>query len=249
MHANNFTLYQLVKYHIELTEAMEYTLITYKYNEGELTERFKFLKDDFKKGFYHEIVNKLFRKSKKLTREIRDFLKQYNEKKLPILLDTHNLHSRIQYNNKLYLAYAASNNILQVFLKEEEIKNNLEESLIKLVNTTNTHFNLFCLFNSLNLFVSSKVIILQGDSLYNLEDEDRKSLITMLNTLRNNIETKNLPDDILDLVQEKKEFKEEEAYELLNKASIECMKAEKDLYSDFESFTSSLEKEIEKSHN
>ena len=47
----------------------------------------------------------------------------------------------------------------------------------------------------------------------------------------------------------KKEFNEEKVYELLNKVSIECMKSEKDLYSDFEDFSSKLEKEIEKAHN
>ena len=77
MHPNNYTLYQLIKFHIELTEAMEYTLITYKYNEGELKERFNFLKTDYKKGFFHEIVKTLFNKPKKLTKEVKVFIKKY----------------------------------------------------------------------------------------------------------------------------------------------------------------------------
>ena len=63
MHPSNYTLYQLTKYHIELTEAMEYSLITYKYNDVELKQRFDFLNSDYKQGFYHEITHKLFRKS------------------------------------------------------------------------------------------------------------------------------------------------------------------------------------------
>ena len=102
MHPNNYTLYQLIKYHIELTEAMEYTLITYKYDEGELIERFHFLNNDYKKGFYHYITKKLFKNSKKLTSEVKEFINAYNRHNIPKIVDDKNLHSRIKYNQKLY---------------------------------------------------------------------------------------------------------------------------------------------------
>lgn len=249
MHLSNYTLYQLVKYHIELTEAMEYSLITYKYNDIELKQRFDFLNSDYKQGFYHEITHKLFRKSNKLTREIRHFIKKHKYKMIADMVQNSNLHSRVQYNKNLYLAYASSNNILQVFLSEEELRKNLDESLIQLIETANAHFNLFCLFNTLNLFVSSKVILLEGDNLYILDDIDRKDMITLLNSLNKKIPNETLLNDTLELVQELKTFQEEDAYELLNKISVECMKYEKDLYSDFEDFTNKLEKEIENRHN
>lgn len=249
MHPSNYTLYQIVKYHIELTEAMEYTLVTYKYDAGELNERFKFLKEDYKNGFYHEIVSQLFRNKNKLTKEIRLFIKSYNDKKINKMINTHDLHSRIKYNKKLYLAYATSNNIVQVFLNEEEIKKDLENTLIKLIETSNTHFNLFCLFNTLNMFVATKVNLLEGDTLYTLKDLDRRTMITLLNSLDNKISDKSLLEETLSLVQEQKAFNDENAYDLLNKVSMECMKSEKELYDDFESFTSKLEKEIEKGHN
>lgn len=249
MHPTNLTIYQLIKYHIELTEAMEYTLITYKYDENELIERFKFLKEDYKKGFYHKITSKLFKKSKKLTKEIKDFWKTYNKDVIQNMVSDHNLHTRIEYNKKLYLSCACSNNILQVFLKEEAIKKDLDDSLITLVETTNKHFNLFCLFNLLNLFVSSKAILLEGDSTYILNDEDKQSLITFFNSFKDDIEEKEIIKDTSDLLNEAKTFNDEEAYELLNKISIECTKSEKQLYTDFESFTNKLEKDIEKGHN
>ena len=249
MHPSNYTLYQLVKYHIELTEALEYTLITYKYDAGELNERFTFLKNDYKKGFYHEIVNQLFKNKKKLTNEIKQFISSYNDKKISKMLNTHDLHTRIKYNRKLYLACASSNNILQVFLNEEEIRKDLESSLVKLIETSNSHFNLFCLFNTLNMFVSTKVTLLEGETLYILNDIDRKTMITTLNSLDSKISNKSLLNDTLALVQEQKEFNDEDAYELLNKISMECMKSEKELYDDFESFSNKLEKEIEKGHN
>ena len=87
MHPSNFTLYQLTKYYIELTEAMEYTLITYKYDRDELIERFNFLTYDYKKGFYHKIVSKLFKGSKKLTKEIKN-ITRYNY--CIVLLGNHN---------------------------------------------------------------------------------------------------------------------------------------------------------------
>lgn len=248
MHPTNFTLYQLVKYHIELTEAMEYTLITYKYNEGELKERLTFLKDDYKKGFYHQITRKLFYKPKRLTKEISYFTKKYNIKKIHELTQTHDLNKRIEYNNKLYLAYKASSNIIKAVLKEEQIKQEIEPSLIKLIDTTNNHFMLFALFNSLNLFVASRVILLQGDSLYNLSEIDKTNLLKLIKTLKDELDFKSLIEETLDLIEEKKTFNEENAYELLNKVSIECIKSEKDLYSDFDAFTSDLEKEIEKGH-
>lgn len=249
MHPSNFTLYQLVKYHIELTEAMEYTLITYKYDENELIERLKFLKDDYKKGFYHKIISKLFKNNKELTKEIRDFIKTYKKIDIENMVSEHDLHSRIEYNKRLYLAISASNDILQIFLDEEQIKKDLEDSLIELIKTTNDHFNLFYIFNSLNLYVSSKSIILQGDTLYNLKEEDKQLLIALLTSFDEAINQKGLLSDIIDLIKEKKKFNEEDAYELLNKISMECIKSEKDLYTDFETFTSKLEKEIEKAHN
>lgn len=249
MHPSNYTLYQLTKFHIELTESMEYTLITYKYNKDELISRFEFLNSDFKKGFYHKIVTKLFKKSKKLTSEIKDFLKHNNPETIEAMVNDKNLNSRIVYNNNLYLAYAASNNILQVFLNEEALQKDIDETLKKLVKITNTHFNLFCLFNSLNLFVSSKVNLLQGDSLYTLESEDNRLILSLLKSIENEIEQKDLINKTLDLLTEKTKFNEEKAYELLNEISIKCIETEKDLYSDFEKFTQTLEKELEKQHN
>lgn len=249
MHPSNFTLYQLVKYHIELTEAMEYTLITYKYNEDELIERFKFLKEDYKKGFYHKIVSKLFKNNKELTKEIKEFIKTYNKDNVSNIVTDHDLHSRIEYNKKLYLACSTSDEILQVFLNEEQIKKDLEDSLIKLIETTNDHFNLFYIFNSFNLYVSSKYVIMQGDSLYTLSYEDHKLLVALLTSFNEAINQKGLLQDILDVIEEKKKLKEDDVYELLNKISIECIKSEKQLYTDFETFTSKLEKEIEKAHN
>ena len=247
MHPNNFTLYQLVKYHIELTEAMEYTLITYKSNEGELNERLAFLKEDYNKGFYHQITSKLFYKPKKLTKDIKHFIKRYNTKKVLALYQTHDLHPRIEYNNNLYLACETSNNIIKAFLNEEKIKKEIETSLLKLIETTNNHFILFALFNSLNLYVSSKVILLQGDELYTLLPESKSKIIQLINSIKDRTPS-SLAEDSLKLINEEKAFDEEDAYELLNKVSIECMKAEQDLYTDFESFTSTLEKEIEKGH-
>lgn len=246
MHPSNYTVYQLVKYHIELTEAMEYTLMTYKYDKLELNQRLKFLKDDYKKGFYHEIITSLFKKSKKLTKELKYFIKKYNEKKIDKMVNDQDLHSRVEYNKKLYLAYATSNNIIQVFLNEDEIKKDLEKPLINLVETTNKHFIYFCLFNSLNLYISSKTTLLQGDIIHTLQDMDKNSLITLLNTINEGFTSKELINQSLELIYEKKEFNEEDAYELLNKVSIECMEAEKQLYTNFEEFTTYLEKEIEK---
>lgn len=247
MHPTNFTLYQLVRYHIELTEAMEYSLITYTYNDKELTERFNFLKQDFKYGFYHKITHKLFKKSKKLTKEIKDFWKSYNKNVIQKILSDHNLHTRIKYNTKLYLGYACSNNILKVFLNEEELKKDLDNSLINLIETTNKHFNIFCLFNIVNLFVSTKAIILEGDTIYTLDEKDKKSLITFYNSFEKDINEKDLSNDAFNLINESKNFNEEEAYDLLNKISLKCIEAEKNLYTDFENFTKKLEKDVQKS--
>ncbi len=248
MHPNNFTLYQLIKYHIELTEAMEYTLITYKYDEGELIERFNFLNNDYKKGFYHYITKKLFKKSKKITKEINDFIATYNRHNIPKMVDDRNLHSRIKYNQKLYLAYSCSNNLIQVFLDEENIKKELEDSLVKLLETTNKHFNLFYLFNTLNLFASSKLVLMEGDSLYILDDEDKQLIRALLTSLEDEIAKKSLLKESLKFLKEDNP-NEEKIYELLNKISLECIEEEKNLYQDFETFTSKLEKEIEKGHN
>jgi hypothetical protein len=165
------------------------------------------------------------------------------------MLKDDDLHSRIIYNKDLYLAYSSSKSILEVFLKEEEIKKDLEQSLIDLIITTNKRFNLFYLFNCLNLYVSSKAIIFQGGSIYKLDDDNRKLLSLLLNALENKLQDQSLLKETLELVDEKKKFKEEDAYELLNQISIECTKAEKDLYTEYDAFLKMMEKEIEKINN
>ena len=96
--------------------------------------------------------------------------------------------------------------------------------------------------------IDSKVIIMQGDSLYTLTDTDKTNLVKLINNIADSIDSKSLISETLDLLNETKKFNEEDTYELLNKVSVECMKSEKDLYTDFDAFTSDLEKEIEKSH-
>ena len=89
---------------------------------------------------------------------------------------------------------------------------------------------------------------MQGDSLYTLSQEDKTNLLKLINTLKDELDSKSLIEEALNIIKENKPFDEENTYELLNKVSIECIKSEKDLYADFEAFTSDLEKEIEKGH-
>ena len=75
-----------------------------------------------------------------------------------------------------------------------------------------------------------------------------KEILKLINSIKDEIQPQSLVDDTLSLINEVKSFDEEDSYELLNKVSVECIKSEKDLYTDFEAFTSELEKEIEKGH-
>lgn len=248
MHPTNYTLYQLIRYHIELTEAMEYTLITYKYEEKELIERFLFLKMEYKKGFFHHIISKLYKNNKYLTSELRDYLTSYNKETIEAITKDHDLHSRIKHNQKLYLACSTTSELIEIFLNEQRINEVADKELIKIFEIANKHFNLFFLFNSLNLFVSTKVIILNDDLLYTLQEEDKQLLLLLLTSLEIN-KDKSLLEESINLICGKTKFNEENAYDLLNKVSIECIESEKDLYSNFEAFSNKLEKEIENNHN
>ena len=122
----------------------------------------------------------------------------------------------------------------------------MEDSLIQLIDTTTRHFNLFYLFNALNLYVASKVAVLQGAVIYDLTEEDKTILLALISTLEESDINKGLLKESVKLIEGNKKFDEEDAYEVLNKVSIECIKEEKNLYSDFEKFSTKLEKEIEK---
>lgn len=246
IHPNNFTFYHVVKYYIELTEAMEYTLITYKYQEDELKARFKFLKQEYKKGFFHRIIKGLFRYPDEATKEIKYFIKHYNYKIVNAMVNDPNEHTRIIYNRDLCLAVSNILEIINLCLEQERIKDGLEDSLLKLIDTTTRHFNLFYLFNALNLYVASKVAVLQGAIIYELDNEDKTLLLALLSTFEETDINKGLLKEANKLIEETKKFDEEDAYEVLNKVSIECIKEEKNLYTDFEKFSEKLEKEIEK---
>lgn len=246
IHPSNFTFYHVVKYYIELTEAMEYTLITYKYQEDELKARFKFLKDEYKKGFFHKIVKGLFKYPDEVTKEIKYFIKHYNYKIVNSMVKDPDEHSRIIYNRDLNLAVSNLLEVINICLENERIKDGLEDSLLKLIDTTTRHFNLFYLFNALNLYVASKVAVLQGAIIYDLSEEDKILLLSLLSTLEETDINKGLLKEANKLIEGTKKFNEEDAYEVLNKVSIECIKEEKNLYTDFETFSAKLEKEIEK---
>ena len=245
LHPSNFTFYHLVKYYIELTEALEYTLITYTYQQEELIERFEFLKDEYKKGFFHKIVKRLYKFPNEMCEEIKSFIKNYNYKKVYNMVSEPNLHSRIVYNRDLYLAISNSLEIINLCLENEDIKKGLDSSLLELIETTTKHFDLFYLFNMLTLYVSSKTNLLQGGIVYELDEDDKSLLSSLISSLEDSSIDKKLIKEANKLLKENKKFDEEDAYETLNKISIECIKEEKNLYSDFDSFTSKLEKEIE----
>ena len=246
IHPSNFTFYHVVKYYIELTEAMEYTLITYKYQEDELKARFKFLKDEYKKGFFGKIIKGLFKYPDEVTKEIKYFVKHYNYKIVNSMVSDPNEHTRIIYNRDLCLAVSNILEIIHCCLEQERIRDGLEDSLINLIDTTTRHFNLFYLFNALNLYVASKVAVLQGAIIYDLDENDKVLLLALLSTLEETDINKGLLKEANKLIEETKKFNEEDAYEVLNKVSIECIKEEINLYTDFETFSAKLEKELEK---
>ena len=249
MHPTNYTLYHLLRYHIELIEAIEYSLITYKIDKEELDTRFKFLKEDYKKGFFNTITSQAFTDKSALTKELKYFLKHYNSKMINEIVNTHGLRERIEYLRDLSLAYNNSLTLINAFLNEEDIKNKLDNKLIDLINSANKYFNLASLFNCLNLFVASKVIILQGDTLYNLTQDDYYILCALITTIEPEIEKKSLYQETYALVNKQGKFNEEDAYELLNKISLEYTSVEKELYTSFESFSNKLQKEIRKEYN
>ena len=249
MNASNYTLYQLIKYHIELSEALEYSLITYNYEENELIERFLFLKTEYKKGFFHFITKKLYKDVDYLTSELKDFLVSYNRAKVEEMTKDHNLNSRIKFNQKLYLAYSSTKQLIDIFLDEERIKKDAEKDLLELYDAANNHFNYFFLFNSLNMFVSTKATILSGDTLYTLKDDDKQLFLALVTSFEDDITDTILFKDSIKLIKGKTKFKEDDAYELLNKVSMKCIEAEKKLYNEFEDFSIKLEKELEKKHN
>ena len=97
----------------------------------------------------------------------------------------------------------------------------------------------------LTLYVSSKTNLLQGGIVYELDEDDKSLLSSLISSLEDSSIDKKLVKEANKLLKANKKFDEEDAYETLNKISIECIKEEKNLYSDFDSFTSKLEKEIE----
>ena len=241
MHRLNYSIYHLLRYQIELGESLEYSLVTYKL-EIELNERLRFLNNDYKSGFFYIITKHLLSNSKEHTKEIKNFHKKYKKRRLLKMIESNDLKDKIEFNRDLYLAFTCSNEIIDLFLKEEEIKSNIEEALVRLVNTSEKHFNMAYLFNSLNQFLSSKYALASNTEIHTLSYESKELLIAMLSSIE--VENKNLYNDAIDLIKGNKELSEDDSYELLNKISMEYTKLESSLYQNFDNFSKKLEKEM-----
>ena len=56
----NYTLFEIIKYKIEILDTLEYSMETYKLNNEEIKKNLLYLKNNLNEGMYKDIISSLF---------------------------------------------------------------------------------------------------------------------------------------------------------------------------------------------
>lgn len=156
MDYSNYTVFAILKFKIEFLDCLEYSLLNYNVENKTIEDNINYLKKEFEKGMYKEIISKLFTSYDKLNEPISRFFKKYNYDNLIKMIKNQNIKEIIKYNECLIDCYETFKYILKSFLEEKEIICKLNKNIIDLDSISNTHFINFMFFNVYYRYVSSK---------------------------------------------------------------------------------------------
>ena len=156
MDYSNYTVFAILKFKIEFLDCLEYSLLNYKVESKTIKETIIYLKKEYEKGMYKEIISKLFTSYDKLNEPISRFFKKYTYDNLSKMIKNQNIKEIIKYNECLIDCYETFKYIIKSFLEEKEILDKLNRNIVDLDTISNNHFINFLFFNVYYRYISSK---------------------------------------------------------------------------------------------
>lgn len=222
MNHSNYTLFEIIKYKIEFSECLEYSLIDNTVTENDIKNHLAYLKNELNKGMYKEITSTLFTSFKFLNEPLINFTKKYNYKKAFKLKKTKKLKKHLNFNISLTNCYEAFNYIIKAFTEEEKISYLLDKKILDLITVSNEHFINFLFFNSYNLYINC---FLSDKQNFKYSKKNTNQLISIIKYCN----TDNKFDKFIDILKSKNKMKINEEFEALSKLCIETEKHQEQL--------------------
>jgi len=236
MDYSNYTLFEITKYKIEFLDCLEYSLISNNIKEEDIKNRINYLNNDFKEGFYKEIVSTLFTSYNLLNKPIIHFLKKYNHKNILKLIKNKKVKHLITYNENLIDCHETFSYIISAFTEEEQIATKLDKKILNLIEINKKHFINFLFFNTYNLYLNC---------FYNKENnlkhsnKDIENLIKIINYCNKEKEF----DNSINILKEENEDK---IYNELENLSNICIRLEKEQYNCLNELVNIINNETKK---
>lgn len=231
----NYTLFEILKYKIEFLDCLEYSMETYDINEKEIEKNINYLKNNFDNGIYKEIISTLFTDYEKVNPALIVFFKTYSPKQIIKIIKNKKAKKKINYIYHLINCHENLNSIITTFTNEKELKNKLDEHLLKLIKTNNYHFLNFLYFITYNMYACT---LYPNKTKLKFKKKDINDLITILNYCNKENEFENS----IKILQKNDELLINNEFE---KISNKCIELEKKQNKETSEIINILNKQLE----
>ena len=151
----NYTFFEILKYKIEFTNMLEYCIKRDPINKTEIKRNILYLKNNYEKGNYKEIISALFTDFNKINIPISLFFKSYTHRKIIKIQNSKKTNLKISYIKSLIDCIENLNQIINTFIEEKEIKEKLDNKILTLIETSNLHFIYFVYFIVYEIYASN----------------------------------------------------------------------------------------------
>lgn len=235
----NYSLFEIIKYKIELNEFLEYSLPTYEIDLTNINQKYNLINSTYKDGLYKDIISSLFTNYELVNKPVKDFLKEYSATKISKMIKKKKLSNLIEYNKKLIDCFENFNTILSNIMNEKEISEILDKKVVNLLETSNQHFSLFMFFNTYHTYIDC---LLNKNTKIKFKNLDIKNLVSLINYCNRNHQY----DSYINILKDENEI---ELNNEVEKLSSKCLALEKKLNEDLQELVDKLNKELEKSKN
>lgn len=236
MNYSNYTLFEILKYKMELLDCLEYSMETYTLNEKEVEQNFTYLKNNLLNGTYKEIICSLFTNYKKINDPLFIFFKEYTPNKIIKMINSKKSRKKITFIKLLIDCHNSLNNIIYSFLNEEGLKNKIEYKITSLILTHNKHFINFLFFVLFNMYYCS---LNQNQNNLLFKEKDLKDIASMIKYCN----ADNLFDESIKILEENIEMN---VTNEIKKISNKCIDLEKKQNLQLKEIIASLNQEVEK---
>ena len=142
----NFTLFEVLKYKIEIENCLEYCQEGFKSNIKDIEKNLVYLKSNFDSGSFYTNISVLYTDYNLINKPLIDFFETYKLKKIVKMIKSKKLDAKLEFMKMMIDCNVHLDNLMKAFEEEPEIAKRTNNKLKKLLLTSNNHFKHFCFF-------------------------------------------------------------------------------------------------------